>query len=96
MVSKRKGKRERAARKRHFRARYWSTALPSTVGWLKLGRKHFRRMCHLEVADSETRGDQPRSPTGSEVSALLSFCKRHEAAVSKEGTAATSFKEVSG
>ena len=78
MVSKREGKRERAAGKRHRRMGYWSTSLPPMVGWLKLGRKHFRRMCHLEVADSEISGGQSRSPTGNEASAFLSFCKRHE------------------
>lgn len=46
------GRREREAGKRHRRARVFTGTLP---GWLKLGRKHFRRWTGFSmfVADTE-------------------------------------------
>ena len=50
------GKREREARKRHRRGRYWSSTAADTEP-LKLGRKHSLRWCRrqaMTVADAET------------------------------------------
>jgi hypothetical protein len=47
------GKRERAARKRHRRARYITGAMSE---WLKVGSSHSKRRIHhvFTVADAET------------------------------------------
>ena len=50
------GKREREARKRHRRARVWSSNMGADAEPLKLGRKHIRcwiRHQSLAVADAE-------------------------------------------
>ncbi len=48
------GKHEREARKRHRRARVWSSHMGAEAEPLKLGRKHFQRWLKqsLIVADS--------------------------------------------
>lgn len=55
---KRPGKRERQARKRHRRARVWSSTWGASVGWLKVGRSHSGRQLRryvsvMAVADAE-------------------------------------------
>lgn len=47
------GRRERAARKRHGRARVWSSGMGAEAEPLKLGRKHYSRWLKrsLIVAD---------------------------------------------
>lgn len=56
------GKREREARKRHGRARVWTSSMGAEVEPLKLGREHFRRWSRrfYAVADAEKPGESVR------------------------------------
>ena len=54
------GKREREARKRHRRARVWTSGMGAEAAPLKLGRTHLGRrlVSLLSVADSRKSGGQ--------------------------------------
>lgn len=59
MKRKTVGMRERQARKRHRRAHFWYSGMGAGVDPLKVGRKHFKRICmrvHRQaVAEFEKR-----------------------------------------
>ena len=54
------GKRERQARKRHRRARYWDSSMGAEAAPLKVGPVHCRRIArdYLAVADSRKSGGE--------------------------------------